>query len=267
MINFAEFADEKVKSGAMKRRRIINPGAKRLKKLFLSAIQSEDAVSTEQTPDASERGGAGIYVGASFSAKRNPEHLPPQPIYERFTDKFRVTSKFLSSPASGFSMRVVFATMTVGIVAFLKQTQHFYTEQRLLWALIMIAIGRITSSALSVLQCRLNWDTKDVDHRWRRIVRFPSPDPRYRDCYLYESDHLYSVVGHRAGVLVFIFVFTFFEFYVLIKQPRLIIVTILSVVTQGRSIKPLDGRNIKLTATVLILGYELQVQKVGISVH
>ena len=143
VIEFAEFADETVESGVMKRRRLINPGAKRLKKWFLSGIQSHDLSSTEQTPDSSEGGGAGVHVGASFGKRKDPEHLPPTSFYERFTDKFRIIASFLSSPASSFGVRAVLATMTIGITAFLAKTQHFYNEQRLLWALIMVAIGTL----------------------------------------------------------------------------------------------------------------------------
>ena len=43
----------------------------------------------------------------------------------------------------------------------------------------------------------------------------------------------YIVNGHTAGVLVFLFVFVFVEFYFLMKYPRFVIVALLSIVTQG----------------------------------
>lgn len=37
------------------------------------------------------------------------------------------------------------ATMTIGIIAFLERTQVFFVAQRLVWAMIMIAIGMTMS--------------------------------------------------------------------------------------------------------------------------
>ena len=59
----------------------------------------------------------------------------------------------------------------------------------------------------------------------------------------------YIVDGHKAGVLVFYWIFVSMGFYVPLKQPRYTIVGVLSVVT-----------------LTLILGYELQVDKIGIKV-
>ena len=46
----------------------------------------------------------------------------------------------------------------------------------------------------------------------------------------------YIVNGHTAGVIVFVFLFIFIEFYFLMKYPRFIVVALLSVVTQGDSL-------------------------------
>lgn len=43
----------------------------------------------------------------------------------------------------------------------------------------------------------------------------------------------YIVDGHTAGVIVFLFIFVFVEFYFLMKYPRFVIVALLSIVTQG----------------------------------
>lgn len=56
----------------------------------------------------------------------------------------------------------------------------------------------------------------------------------------------YIVDGQTPGIIVLLFVFTFIEFYFVLKYPKFIIVALLSMVTQ-----------------VLIVGYELQVRKVG----
>lgn len=56
----------------------------------------------------------------------------------------------------------------------------------------------------------------------------------------------YIVVGHTAGVIVFLWLWIFLAFYVVLKIPKLIIVGILSLVT-----------------AILIIGYELEVQLLG----
>lgn len=60
----------------------------------------------------------------------------------------------------------------------------------------------------------------------------------------------YIVDGKTPGVIVLIFLFTFCEFYFVLKYPRFIVIALISMVTQ-----------------VLIVGYELQVRKVGVQVQ
>lgn len=133
ILQFIEYADSLVEDGTMKRRRIIHPGGKRLKKWFLTLGNKDDMSSTEQTPDASESGSAGVYSGASFRTKLDPEHLPPANAWERFTDGFRHISEFLRSEESAFGFRVACATLTIGIVAYLQSSQTFFLDQRLVW--------------------------------------------------------------------------------------------------------------------------------------
>lgn len=57
----------------------------------------------------------------------------------------------------------------------------------------------------------------------------------------------YIVNGHTAGVLVFQWLWIMIAFYPVFKMPKYIIVAILGLVT-----------------SVLIIGYELQVRKVGV---
>jgi hypothetical protein len=58
----------------------------------------------------------------------------------------RSIPRFLGSTESAFGFRVACATLTVGVIAFLKDTQAFFIEQRLVWAMIIIAIGMTMTS-------------------------------------------------------------------------------------------------------------------------
>ena len=147
VLRFVEYADSKVEDGTMKKNRIINPGSKRLQKWILSLWNKEDVSSTEQTPDASESGSAGVYSGASFQTKLDPEHLPPANVWERSTDGFRSISRVLGSMESAFGFRVACATLSIGIIDYLKDSQAFFLEQRLVWV-SGILLQRSASSLL-----------------------------------------------------------------------------------------------------------------------
>ena len=147
ILRFVEYADGLVTDGTMSKKRIINPGSKRLRKWVTGLLEREDISSTEQTPDAAESGSAGVYSGASYHTKLDPEHLPPANAWQRFTDGFRTVGRVLGSKESAFGFRVACATLSIGIVGFLEKTQVFFQNQRLVWAMIMVAIGKTFSSS------------------------------------------------------------------------------------------------------------------------
>lgn len=118
--------------------------------------------------------------------------------------------------------------MSVGIVAFLEESREFFLQQRLVWAMIIIAIsmsmtagqsifgfvGRVVGTALSMVLCFVVW---------------------------------YIVNGETAGVIVMLWLFIFIEMYFFFKFPAYLAVWLVCMVTE-----------------VLIIGYELQVLKIGI---
>lgn len=117
----------------MKKRRLILPGKRRIIKWIKNAC-SEDETSSDHTPDHSEAGATSVYLGDSLQGKgKDPEHLPPTNAWERFGDGIRVISNFFASPAASFGFRVACATMSIGILAYLRATQTFFVEQRLVW--------------------------------------------------------------------------------------------------------------------------------------
>ena len=149
ILRFARFADSKVESGVMKRRRLIMPGKRKLKKWLASICTAEDSAA-DHTPDQSETGASNIYCGDSLRTKKDPEHLPPTNAWQRFGNGIRSISHVLKSPAVAFGFRVACATMSIAILAYLKQTQVFFNEQRLVWAMIMIAIGMTVTAGSGV---------------------------------------------------------------------------------------------------------------------
>ncbi|KZL87235.1 hypothetical protein CI238_10868 [Colletotrichum incanum] len=220
------FADSKVADGTMARKRLIVPSQKRLKKWFKGICSTEDA-SPEQTPDIAEMGANVVYAGDGYNKKKDPEHLPAHTAWQHFGNYVRRFSGFVGSGESLFGFRVAIATMTIGIMAFLQSTQTFFNEQRLVWAMIMIAIGMTITAGQSIFGfvCRVGGTCVAV---------------------VFSYIIWYIVVERTAGVIVFLWLFIFVEQYFVLKYPRFMPVWLITIITQ-----------------VLIIGYELQVQKIG----
>lgn len=149
VLSLVQFADRKVEDGTMKKKRLIVPGNRRLKKWLFNLWKGEDE-GTEHTPDVTESGGTGVYSGQSFEAAKDPEHLPPTNAWQRFGNGFRLVGGVLGSVESAFGFRVACATLSIGIVAFLGDTRNFFLEQRLVWAMIMVSIGMTITAGSGV---------------------------------------------------------------------------------------------------------------------
>lgn len=118
--------------------------------------------------------------------------------------------------------------MSVGIVAFLESTQVFFIEQRLVWAMIIIAIGMTVTSGQSVFGFLARISGTAIS--------------------MVISMALWYIVDqHVPGVIVMLWFAIFIEMYFFLKFPRFIPVWMICIITQ-----------------VLILGYEIQVVKIGI---
>lgn len=106
----------------------------------------EEDINTDHAPDSSESGTSQVYLGDSLKVRKDPEHLPAANAWERTGNGVRIISGFLKSPESAYGFRVACATMSIGIVAYLRETQSFFVTQRLVWAMIMVAIGMTTTA-------------------------------------------------------------------------------------------------------------------------
>ena len=128
------WVDQRKQDGVLNKSKLIFPGSKTLYKWFWSVLGPEDFTSeTSYNADTSQGIANDLYLGEEFQRARDPEHLPPQDRLERIGDALRGIPKFFRSRPSMFALRVVAATMTIGIVAYIRQTQTFFLQQRLLW--------------------------------------------------------------------------------------------------------------------------------------
>ncbi len=149
VLDLVRFADTKVEEGVLKKKHIIIPGPKRMKKWFISILKDADA-DTDNVLENNETGTSGIYMGDSFRSKKDPEHLSPTNSWQRFGNFLRGFSRILRSSESAYGFRVACATMSIGIVAYLRNTQQFFVEQRLVWAMIMVSIGMTVTAGAGV---------------------------------------------------------------------------------------------------------------------
>ncbi|KAK9358070.1 hypothetical protein V1504DRAFT_462254 [Lipomyces starkeyi] len=132
ILDLVKYADAKVESGQMKRKKVQVPSKKRLRKWLRSCLSMEDTTA-EHLPEQSEGGSLSIALGQSFLKRKDPEHLPPTNSWQRLGDSLRHFAHFFASAELIFGFRVACATMCIAIVAFLENTQQFFVEQRLVW--------------------------------------------------------------------------------------------------------------------------------------
>ncbi|KAL9113179.1 MAG: hypothetical protein Q9187_007659, partial [Circinaria calcarea] len=129
ILDVIQFADSKVEAGVMKRKRLILPGKRRVRKWVTRVFKHEDT-AVDHTPDSSEVVTVNIFAGDSFQAKqKDAEHLPPTNAWQRFGNGIRNISHLLSSPEVAFGFRVACATMSIAIISFLRQSQAFFIQQ------------------------------------------------------------------------------------------------------------------------------------------
>ncbi|MCJ1433208.1 hypothetical protein MMC27_002567 [Xylographa pallens] len=76
VVDLVRFADTKVTAGMMRRRKLVLPGKKRLRKWIMTSLSPHEG-SNDLAPDNAEAGIANVSLGASFQERKNPEHLPP----------------------------------------------------------------------------------------------------------------------------------------------------------------------------------------------
>lgn len=189
-MKLVKFADSKVANGTMARARFIFPRQKSIRDWFSwnhgknSQSLPEDRRSSTDPAD--------IDRTERQTRFPDPEHLPPANIWEKGSSILRVISHALKSDQSTFGFRVAAASFSVGILAYLHQTQDFFIRQRCIWAMIVIVIGmnptsgqtmfgfvaRIVATAISLVLSLIVW---------------------------------YIVDGKTAGVIVFLYLANVFE--------------------------------------------------------
>jgi hypothetical protein len=191
-LQLVQFASSKIAEGTMKRNRVIFPKQKSIRAWFsLSADKKETETSSESRQSSSVEPST-LYQDQPSTRFPDPEHLPPENIWEKGSTILRTISHIIKSDQSIFGFRVAAASFSVGILAFLHQTQDFFIRQRCIWAMIVIVIGmnptsgqtmfgfvaRIVATTISLVLSLVVW---------------------------------YIVDGKTAGVIIFLYLANVFE--------------------------------------------------------
>ncbi|CAI6341072.1 unnamed protein product [Periconia digitata] len=227
ILALVEFADEK--DQAIMKKQLITPGKRRLRK-WVGTIFSvgQDRIHDDETTAAGlDHNNSVVYMGEAFSHQKDPEHLPPANAFEKFGNMLRGATGFLKSSESSFGFRVACATMSIAIVAYLESTQIWFIRQRVVWAMIMVALSMVPTSGQSVFSFML------------RIAGTVA-------AMLVSFLIWYIPAQKTAGIIVFLWVFVSLGFYVPLKRIDLVVMGLISIVT-----------------ATMIIGYELQVRQLG----
>ncbi|KAF2432446.1 hypothetical protein EJ08DRAFT_585764 [Tothia fuscella] len=230
VLDFVDFADECVENGRLSKNKLLVPGAKQMRKWWAS-LWKEDDGSPEDGRGMGDLndGTSRVDMGQSFRIAKDPEHLPPQNMLEKLGDGVRKVPGFFRSRESAFGFRVACATMSIAILAFLHDTQQFFTVNRLMWAMIMIAISMSPTAGQSLFSFVL----RILGTIIAMIIAF----------LIY-----YIPDGKTPGIIVLLWFFASIGWYIPLKKPQFAIIGMISIVTM-----------------TLIIGYELEVRKIGVA--
>ncbi|KAI5203696.1 hypothetical protein E4T39_04007 [Aureobasidium subglaciale] len=227
VVELCKFSDSLVLHGVMSHSRVIFPSL-RVTGQWLASIfdTSEAAVADEDRPNGKKE--EELIFGQSRRGAHNVEHLPPNNVYQHFGVRLGKLQRFLKGPEFSFGFRSACATMSCAILAYLHPTQDIFTHYRLIWSVIIAAIG----ANMSAGQSGVSYVLRILGSLAALIV-----------CYLV----WYIPNGNTAGVIVMMWFASFIQMYFLIRWPRHIIGWLVILITE-----------------VLSIGYLTQVSKIGV---
>lgn len=144
ILELGKFADSLVADGAMSKRRFIVPAWRLLAEIVDPSKYFATIFSHHFRTNS---------MGTNIDRQVDPEHSPPSTTYEPFTEHIRRSYGFVGSPASMFGLRAAFATMSLAMLAYLRETQSFFIQQRGFWSTVMIAISMEQTSGRGAFGC------------------------------------------------------------------------------------------------------------------
>ncbi|OAF98496.1 uncharacterized protein CC84DRAFT_1106215 [Paraphaeosphaeria sporulosa] len=228
VLDLSKFSDDLVNKGTMSRNRLIIPSTRRIWNWFLSTYDTTNTPIPDDDRSSSKNETHMLWCTAN-QISRDIEHLPPRNAYERLGLRVRRFQTILQGPELSFGFRSACATMSCAILAYLHQTQEIFTHYRLIWSVIIAAIGGNMSAGQS-----------GVSYVLRILGSFAALIICYAVWYIPN--------GEVPGVIVIMWFVAFLQMYFLLRWPQYIIGWLVIFITE-----------------VLTIGYELQVAKIGVA--
>jgi hypothetical protein len=145
-MKLVKFADGKVADGTMQRSRLIFPRQGSIREWFSRSEKEKEKEDIRASRQSSHVDPSNVHRASILTGFPDPEHLPPENIWEKGSMVLRTISHVIRSDQSTFGFRVSAASFSVGILAYLHQTQDFFIRQRCIWAMIVIVIGMSPTS-------------------------------------------------------------------------------------------------------------------------
>ncbi|KAJ8096481.1 hypothetical protein POJ06DRAFT_264139 [Lipomyces tetrasporus] len=224
--SFLAFVQDKNNSQEWQKKRIIFPSWSELTHWIRAMFAVPESSNIDQILDSSmDR----VSRAALTTALRgqDPQHLPPNTLWQKFGERVRMIPALLRSSHSLFGFRATCASMSIGIIAYLRSSRNFFVEQRCLWAIVMTAIA-------------MNNTTGQTTYNF--ILRVLASLAGTVGSYVM----WYIVDGHPAGAIVFMFIYMTGSFYFCVVKPKYTLLAIVSAVTP-----------------IISVGYAMNVQKLS----
>lgn len=167
-LNIVRFADQGIGTKMVEFNRVIFPTAGAIP--WFSTKRNSNA---SRSPTAKEH--------------RITKHSSATNLWQRSGKTLGLIPHILASEQSSFGFRAAAASFSVAILAYLRQTQNFFFEQRLIWVLIVIVIGMSPTSGASLF----SFAVRIVGTIISLVLSLAI---------------WYVVVGHTAGVIVLLYI-------------------------------------------------------------
>ncbi|KAK9237144.1 hypothetical protein V1525DRAFT_173673 [Lipomyces kononenkoae] len=224
--SFLAFVEDKNNSQEWQKNRIIFPSWSELTHWMRAMFAVPESSNIDQILDSSmdEVGPPGLTTALRG---QDPQHLPPNTLWQKFGERLRMIPALLRSSHSLFGFRAVCASMSIGIISYLRTSHIFFVEQRCLWAIVMTAIA-------------MNNTTGQTTYNF--ILRVLASLAGTIGSYVV----WYIVDGHTAGVIVFMFIYMAGSFYFCVVKPKYTLLAIVSAVTP-----------------IISVGYAMNVEKIS----
>ncbi|KAK9491441.1 hypothetical protein V1508DRAFT_421947 [Lipomyces doorenjongii] len=224
--SFLAYVQDKNNSQEWQKKRIIFPSWSELTHWIGAMFAVPESSNIDQILDSSiDRVGRAALTTALRG--QDPEHLPPNTLWQKFGERVRMIPALLRSPHSLCGFRATCASMSIGIIAYLRSSRNFFVEQRCLWAIVMTAIAMNNTTG----QTTYNFILRVLASLAGTVGSFVM---------------WYIVDGHPAGVIVFMFIYMTGSFYFCVFKPKYTLLAIVSAVTP-----------------IISVGYAMNVQKLS----